>query len=148
MFSHVSSVGEWLYLTFCPLHGPGQFPTMLKSVWASVAEYGSISPQWHHTDCGYRGRPTSNNKTWLKKYYAGVFHLKQNGKNFIYNSSQLTVPLIWWQTNIDSSPGHLLNSLSSMKGGCDILYYSRLMRMGIRLMVILKCQIAIFIYDP
>ena len=29
--------------------------------WASVAENGSISPQWHHTTCGQRGgRPKSN----------------------------------------------------------------------------------------
>ena len=42
----------------------GFFPGWSRSAnpsWASVAENGSISPQWHHTTCGQRGgRPKFN----------------------------------------------------------------------------------------
>ena len=42
----------------------GCFPGRSHSTnlfWASVAENGSISPQWHHTACGqWGGRPMSN----------------------------------------------------------------------------------------
>ena len=37
----------------------------VNSFRASVAENGSISPQWHHTTCGQRGgRPMSNHGWW------------------------------------------------------------------------------------
>ena len=48
----------------------GFFPGWSHSAnpsWASVAENGSISPQWHHTTCGQRGgRPNSTtDRLWL-----------------------------------------------------------------------------------
>jgi len=64
-----------MYFTVCPLRGLGLIPshsgvfqgifpwliTLCQPVRASVAEKGSISPQWHHTTCGNRGgRPKSN----------------------------------------------------------------------------------------
>ena len=66
---HDSSVGEWLYLTVCPLYARVQLPDVAEYFkgffpgwshsanlsWASVVENGSISPQWHHTTCGQGG---------------------------------------------------------------------------------------------
>ena len=79
---HDSSVGEWMYLTVCSRHGAdsipshgrvfqGLFPwliTRCQPAWASEAENGSISPQWHHTNCGqWGGRPKLNyEQIWLK----------------------------------------------------------------------------------
>jgi len=94
--SHDSSVG---LLTVCPPRGPGSIPShggLFKGFfpdwshsanpsWASVAENGSISPQWHQTTCGQRGeRPKFNfgqtmadrrkkkKKNKLKPYLSGL----------------------------------------------------------------------------
>ena len=45
-----------MYLTVCPLRGRGSIPRHSRVFFpASVAENGSISPQWHHITCGHRG---------------------------------------------------------------------------------------------
>ena len=71
---HDSSVREWMYLTVCPVVVLVLFPTVKGYFrrffpgWShfanpscpGVTENGSISPQWHRTTCGHRGRkPTS-----------------------------------------------------------------------------------------
>jgi len=58
----------------------GFFPGWSHSAnpsWASVAENGSISPQWHHTTCGQRGgRPKSNHGQTMadRKKSAGLLY--------------------------------------------------------------------------
>jgi len=45
---------------------PRDFSHSANPSWASVAENGSISPQWHHTTCGQRGgRLKSTDRWWL-----------------------------------------------------------------------------------
>jgi len=63
-------------------YSKGLFPGWSHSTnpsWASVAENGSISPQWHHTTCGQRGgRPKSNHgQTIEKTRFVGQLHLWQ-----------------------------------------------------------------------
>jgi len=56
--------------------------------WASVAENGSTSPQWHHTTCWNRGgRPKSNHgQTMAKKVF--IF-LAFSGDEFLERSPKL-----------------------------------------------------------
>ena len=73
VFSHDSSVGEWTYLTVCPLHGPGLIPGLdgvFQGIFprlimlhqpALVAENNSNFPQWHHTSCEDRGKKPKSN---------------------------------------------------------------------------------------
>ena len=80
---HDSSVGEWMYLTVNPLHGLGSIPgsgreiqvsfpwpiTLCQPSWASAAESGSISAQWHYTNCGHwrRGRKSNHGQPITEK---------------------------------------------------------------------------------
>jgi len=56
----------------------GFFPGCSHSAspsWASMAENGSISTQWHHTTCGQRGgRPKSNHRQTMADRKKSLYH--------------------------------------------------------------------------
>ena len=63
-----------------PVSSRNPFTGSLAS--ATVAENGSISPQWHHTtaDIVEEGRSPTTNRKWLKMYHSSlaVFRLRRS----------------------------------------------------------------------